>query len=105
MWVFVNIDMPCRTRPSRLYREQLVSWLVKDGFERVNKTLYARHCSTLSNARMHKAKVLQSDYFKAGLSILFVSEQQISESYHYNGRSWSKNKEYALIARNNIEFL
>lgn len=105
MWIFVCIDMPSRTKHDRIYREDIVKSLTKEGFYAVNKSLFVRSCSTIVKARQFKARVLQVEYAKAGLSIIMVADQQINESYHYNGRSRKKNKEYYLNPSPDIEFL
>ncbi len=105
MWIVVCIDMPVGTRSMRIYREQIVSKLKIEGFEAINKCLYLRYCSTLQNARHYKMKLMSIDYQRAGFSIMLIADQQMSQSYHYNGRTRKKMKEFHPKVRPILDFL
>lgn len=45
------------------------------------------------------------DYQRAGFSIMLIADQQMSQSYHYNGRTRKKMKEFHPKVRPILEFL
>ena len=105
MWIAVCIDMPTRTKPARLYKAHLTAELMKDGFEQVSNVLFVRHCTTLQNATRHKSRIQSTDFHKSAISIMLIADQQMLQSYHWNGRTRTKNRQFIPTEPPEIEFL
>jgi len=57
MWIVVMFDLPVDTKKARkdyaLFRKQLI----KQGFARLQYSVYARHCMSRENAAAHTARI------------------------------------------------
>lgn len=57
MWVFVHFDLPTDTKVDRKNYSIFRKFLIKDGFNMLQYSIYARHCSSRENAEVHKKRV------------------------------------------------
>lgn len=57
MWVFVHFDLPTDTKADRKNYSIFRKFLIKDGFNMLQYSIYARHCSSRENAEVHKKRV------------------------------------------------
>ncbi len=93
MYLYTILNFPLHTKTGRIEHKQFVQTLLKDGFIKLHKNLYVRHCTVLSNALMHKKRLQQQLFEKCNVSIIFTLDKQNEYSYHYFGRkSRSKNQ-------------
>lgn len=57
MWVFVHFDLPTETKKDRKNYTIFRKYLLQDGFNMLQFSMYARHCSSRENAEVHKKRV------------------------------------------------
>lgn len=93
MWVYVSMSFSVRSKQKRMLRDGFIRELVKDGFSKLYPTLYVRHCSTLSNAMLHKRRVMENVLPFGRVSIILVADQQADLAYHYCGTTQGQKNE------------
>lgn len=57
MWVLAMFDLPVDTKKARRAYAQFRKELLKDGFTRMQFSVYVRHCPSEENAAVHVARV------------------------------------------------
>lgn len=57
MWVLVMFDLPVDTKAARKAAHDFRESLLKDGFARLQFSIYARHCPSEENSGVHEARV------------------------------------------------
>lgn len=57
MWIVVLFDLPVDTRRARREYAQFRKGLLKDGFTRMQYSVYIRHCASEENATVHVQRV------------------------------------------------
>ena len=57
MWVFVHFDLPTETKKDKKAYTVFRKFLIQDGFNMIQFSMYARHCSSSENAEVHKKRV------------------------------------------------
>ena len=92
MYVYVIMDFPLHSKQGRREHSLFAKELAKDGFSKLHKNLYVRHCTILSNALLHKKRVLKQVFDKSNISIIFALDKQNEYGYHYFGRKKHRKK-------------
>jgi CRISPR-associated protein Cas2 len=57
MWVLAMFDLPVDTKKARRAYAQFRKALLKDGFSRLQFSVYVRHCASEENADVHSERV------------------------------------------------
>lgn len=58
MWLIVMFDLPTETpEDKKMYRDFRV-WLLSDGFEMVQYSVYLRYCASPENATVHEKRIM-----------------------------------------------
>lgn len=57
MWVVAMFDLPVHDKPARKAYAQFRKRLLKDGFARMQFSVYVRHCTSRENADVHGKRV------------------------------------------------
>ena len=57
MWIIVMFDLPVDTPQERRAYAQFRKKLLRDGFTRMQYSVYTRHCASRENADVHVARV------------------------------------------------
>ncbi len=57
MWLAVMFDLPVDTKKARRAYTQFRNGLIKDGFTRMQYSVYIRHCASQENADVHIQRV------------------------------------------------
>jgi len=57
MWVIAMFDLPTDTKAARREYTRFRKSLLKDGFARMQYSVYIRHCASRENAAVHIARV------------------------------------------------
>jgi CRISPR-associated protein Cas2 len=60
MWVLTMFDLPVDTKKARKAYAEFRKRLLKDGFTRMQFSVYARHCASEENAAVHVSRVERS---------------------------------------------
>jgi len=58
MWVFALFDLPVDTKEQRAQYRRFHDTLVDDGFQRIQYSVYARHCASAENSTVHEQRIL-----------------------------------------------
>ena len=57
LWVLVFFDLPTETRKQRKIAADFRKFLIKDGFQMFQFSVYSRFCSSSENADVHTLRV------------------------------------------------
>ncbi|MGD9546398.1 MAG: CRISPR-associated endonuclease Cas2 [Candidatus Krumholzibacteriia bacterium] len=57
MWVLVMFDLPVKTKPQRKAATGFRKFLLEDGFDMIQYSVYSRPCPTDDNAAVHVKRV------------------------------------------------
>jgi CRISPR-associated protein Cas2 len=57
MWVVVMFDLPVDTKKARRAYTQFRKALLRDGFTKMQFSVYIRHCASKENADVHTSRV------------------------------------------------
>lgn len=57
MWVIALFDLPVDTKDARRQYQDFRKSLLKDGFAKMQYSVYIRHCASLENAEAHMKRV------------------------------------------------
>jgi CRISPR-associated protein Cas2 len=86
MWVFVHFDLPTETKKDRKNYATFRKFLIQDGFNMIQFSMYARHCSSRENAEVHKKRV-KAHLPPAGHVILFeITDAQFGRLEFFYGK-------------------
>ena len=94
MWVFVHFDLPTETKKERKAYATFRKFLLQDGFNMIQYSMYARHCSSSENAAVHKKRV-KNNMPEHGKVIVFdITDVQFGRLEFFYGKKpvESKNK-------------
>lgn len=83
MWVFVYFDLPTETKKDRKDYAQFRKSLIKDGFSMIQYSIYARHCSSMENAEVHKRRTKGSMPEKGEVIIFIMTDKQFGQMEFY----------------------
>jgi len=76
MWVLVLFDLPTATKTDTKNYRKFVKVLEKDGFNRMQWSIFLRHCPSLENARVHIKRIKINLPPKGHVCILHVTDKQ-----------------------------
>lgn len=86
MWVLAMFDLPVDTKTARrnyaLFRKELL----KDGFARMQFSVYARHCASEENAAVHVSRVERSVPPDGEVRILTITDKQFERMRIFWGK-------------------
>lgn len=57
MWILVMFDLPVTTKRARKQATGFRNYLIKDGFDMIQYSVYSRPCPSDENAAVHMARV------------------------------------------------
>ena len=57
MWVIAMFDLPVDTKAARRAYTLFRKALLKDGFAKMQYSVYVRHCASIENAEVHEGRV------------------------------------------------
>lgn len=104
MWVIVALYFPTHTKKGRCEYRCFCNNLLKDGFEKIHKSLYLRYCSTLNNAQIHKKRVQNAIFKNCKVSVFLIGDKQTEFAYLYLGSKNSKKSEELFQSPETIDF-
>jgi CRISPR-associated protein Cas2 len=85
MWVFVYFDLPTQTKKERKAYSTFRKQLLTDGFNMIQYSIYARHCSSKENALVHKNRV-KRHLPETGQVIIFeITDKQFGMMEFFTG--------------------
>ncbi|MFB3892401.1 MAG: CRISPR-associated endonuclease Cas2 [Phycisphaerae bacterium] len=76
MWVLAMFDLPVDTRKARKAHTDFRKALIKDGFTRMQFSVYVRHCASDENADVHEGRVAACLPDDGEVRILRITDKQ-----------------------------
>jgi len=59
MWLVVMFDLPTETPEDKKMYRDFRAWLIGDGFEMIQYSVYLRYCASPENADVHEKRVMK----------------------------------------------
>lgn len=101
MWMMVMFDLPVTTRQERKQATQFRKFLLDQGFEMSQFSVYFRFCGDRSNIEPYVKKIKKNVPFKGKVSLLFFTDKQFSDIiniYNHDIKNSPENPEsYVLL--------
>lgn len=85
MWVMVFFDLPTETRKERKAAADFRKYLIQDGFQMFQFSVYLRHCSSSENADAHIKRVKKVLPEFGYVSILRITDKQFGQMEMFSG--------------------
>ena len=87
MWVVAMFDLPVNTKKARRAYTDFVKFLKRDGFTRMQFSVYARHSSSKENATVHIGRIQGNLPPDGEVRILSVTDKQFERMGVFWGNS------------------
>ncbi len=92
MWLFVYFDLPTETkkdvREANLFRK----FLLNDGFQMFQFSIYIRHCSSRENLQVHINRVHKNLPPKGKVALQKITDKQFGDMEIFYGTEKQKTK-------------
>ncbi|MCH7762827.1 MAG: CRISPR-associated endonuclease Cas2 [Candidatus Marinimicrobia bacterium] len=79
MWLMVFYDLPTLTKIDRKVFARFRKDIMKDGFTKMQNSVYLRHCASRENSEIHVKRVKSVLPKKGLVSILRVTDKQFDQ--------------------------
>lgn len=76
MWILVLFDLPTETKLQRKQATQFRKYLLEDGFNMFQFSIYLRHCPSQENANVHIKRVKLNLPKYGHIGILCITDKQ-----------------------------
>lgn len=86
MWVLVLFDLPVDTQRARRQYAQFRKGLLRDGFTRMQYSVYIRHCASEENAAVHAQRVKGHVPPDGEVRILAITDKQFARMQVFWGK-------------------
>lgn len=86
MWVLVFFDLPVDTPEARRHYAQFRKNLLRDGFLRMQYSVYARSCPSEENAQVHDRHVRSFLPPEGEVRVLHLTDAQMTRMKIFQGR-------------------
>ena len=93
MWLFAMFDLPVDTKESRRQYTQFRNALLKQGFQMLQFSVYARYCASEESSEVHRKYVRKSLPPKGQVRVLAVTDKQFGRMEIYYGKRTSNVEE------------
>lgn len=90
LWVLVFFDLPTDTKKDRKAHAGFRKFLIKDGFNMFQFSIYLRHCASRENANVHIQRVKNHLPEKGKVGILCVTDKQFGSMELFYGKAKSE---------------
>lgn len=86
MWLVAMFDLPMDTKKARKDYTQFRKILLKDGFAKMQFSVYIRHCASEENADVHTLRVERSLPPDGEVRLLAITDKQFERMRVFWGR-------------------
>lgn len=93
MWMMVMFDLPVATSQERKEAVQFRKFLLGQGFEMYQFSVYFRFCGDRSNIEPYTSKIRKNVPSNGKVSLLFFTDKQFSDIIHIYNRHIKKTTE------------
>lgn len=100
MWVVAMFDLPVDTKEARRAYAQFRKKLIRDGFVKMQFSVYVRHCASEENADVHVKRVEYAVPDDGEVRILTVTDKQFERMRIF----WGKMRKAPEQAPKQLEF-
>lgn len=76
MWIITAFDLPTQTNGEKLAYTRFSKFLKQDGFERIQYSIYARHCSSKENIETHANRIRSAMPKKGSIVVFPLTDKQ-----------------------------
>jgi len=100
MWVVAMFDLPVDTREAKREYARFRKHLLKDGFTRLQYSVYIRHSASEENAAVHIERVQRAVPPDGEVRVLTITDKQFGRMRTY----WGKMRKAPPAAPRQLEF-
>jgi CRISPR-associated protein Cas2 len=86
MWVVAMFDLPVDTKAARRAYTQFRKALLKDGFSRMQFSVYIRHCASEENADVHGQRIQHALPEDGEVRVLTITDKQFERMRVFWGK-------------------
>jgi CRISPR-associated protein Cas2 len=86
MWVVVLFDLPVDTKKARRNYARFRKNLLKDGFTKMQFSVYMRHCSSKENAEVHSQRVTDWIPEDGEVRVITITDKQFERMQIFWGK-------------------
>jgi CRISPR-associated protein Cas2 len=86
MWLLVMFDLPTDTKKARRDYAIFRKKLLEDGFQKMQYSIYLRHCASIENAEVHVARVHRNLPPEGEIRIMSVTDKQFERMEIFLGK-------------------
>lgn len=86
MWVLAMFDLPVDTKKARRAYADFRKMLLKDGFTKMQFSVYVRHCPSEENAAVHVQRVERAVPADGEVRILIFTDKQFERMRIFLGK-------------------
>ncbi|MCB9478062.1 MAG: CRISPR-associated endonuclease Cas2 [Deltaproteobacteria bacterium] len=86
MWVMVMFDLPVNTKKSRRDYARFRTYLLKQGYLRLQFSVYARPCPTEENAKVHENRIKRNLPPAGQVRMLTITDAQFGRMRVFVGK-------------------
>ncbi|MCC5829626.1 MAG: CRISPR-associated endonuclease Cas2 [Phycisphaeraceae bacterium] len=96
MWVVTMFDLPVSTKKARRAYALFRKFLLEDGFQKMQYSVYVRHCASEENADVHISRVAAHVPELGEVRILTITDKQFERMRLFWGKKQRKPEEPPL---------
>lgn len=86
MWVVVMFDLPVDTKDAKRAYARFRKGLLKDGFFRLQYSVYSRHCASRESAAVHSARVGKTVPADGEVRVVVLTDKQFERMEVFWGK-------------------
>lgn len=87
MWILAMFDLPTETKEDRRQYVRFAKHLRRDGFTRLQYSVYGRHCPSKENAEVHLGRIECNLPPKGEVRVLTVTDKQFERMFVFWGKT------------------
>ncbi len=100
MWIFAMFDLPVDTREARRAYAQFRKYLLKDGFTKLQYSVYVRHCASYENTQVHIQRIEGVVPGDGEVRVITLTDKQFGQMRTF----WGKMRKPPPPAPKQLEF-
>lgn len=90
MWLFCLFDLPTNTKSQRKRASDFRRYLIEDGFDMMQFSVYKRHCGSIESCNVHIKRIKQHLPSEGTVSILKFTDKQFGDIETFIGVNLKK---------------
>lgn len=87
MWVVALFDLPMDTKRARAHYARFRETLLKDGFAKMQFSVYIRHCASRENAQVHLKRIEAAVPPEGEVRVLTITDKQFERMRIFRGKT------------------